>query len=47
MKLKVCGMRDKENIKELLELEPAYMGLFFGEPPVGMSVKPQIYYQNQ
>jgi phosphoribosylanthranilate isomerase len=29
MKLKVCGMRDKENIKELLELEPAYMGFIF------------------
>lgn len=29
MKLKVCGMREKENIKALLDLKPAYMGLIF------------------
>lgn len=29
MKLKVCGMREKENIEELLALRPAYMGFIF------------------
>lgn len=29
MKLKVCGMRDSQNIKELLKLGPDYMGFIF------------------
>jgi len=31
MRLKVCGMRNAENIKELLELGPDYMGFIFFE----------------
>ncbi|MEP0368259.1 MAG: phosphoribosylanthranilate isomerase [Cyclobacteriaceae bacterium] len=29
MKLKVCGMREKENIEELLQLEPDFIGFIF------------------
>jgi phosphoribosylanthranilate isomerase len=29
MKIKVCGMRDAENISELIKLEPDYMGFIF------------------
>jgi len=29
MKIKVCGMRDPQNIKSLAELSPDYMGLIF------------------
>lgn len=29
MKLKVCGMRDAENIKELIELKPDFIGFIF------------------
>ena len=29
MKLKVCGMREAENISQLLELQPDYMGMIF------------------
>ncbi len=32
IKLKVCGMRDAQNIKELYEMRPHYMGLIFWEP---------------
>ena len=31
MRVKVCGMRDKENISQVLELEPDYMGFIFYE----------------
>lgn len=31
MKLKVCGMRDSENIEQLLALQPDYMGFIFYE----------------
>jgi len=31
MKLKVCGMREADNIRDLLELEPDYMGMIFYE----------------
>lgn len=31
VKLKVCGMRDSDNIKELLKLQPDYMGFIFYE----------------
>lgn len=31
MRLKVCGMRDPENIRQLLELKPDYMGFIFYE----------------
>ncbi len=31
MKIKVCGMRDKENIQALLELNPDYIGFIFFE----------------
>jgi phosphoribosylanthranilate isomerase len=30
-KLKVCGMRNKENIQSLLEIQPEYMGFIFYE----------------
>ena len=30
--LKVCGMRDPENIAELVELEPDFIGFIFHEP---------------
>lgn len=34
MKLKVCGMRQSENIQRLLQLEPDYMGfIFYGKSP--------------
>lgn len=34
MKLKVCGMRDSENIEQLLALRPDYMGfIFYGKSP--------------
>ena len=29
MKLKVCGMRDVENIKALVELKPDFIGFIF------------------
>ena len=29
MRLKVCGMRDTKNIKDLLSLQPDYMGIIF------------------
>jgi len=31
MKLKVCGMRETDNIRDLLALEPDYMGMIFYE----------------
>lgn len=31
MKIKVCGMRDRDNIQELAELSPDYMGFIFFE----------------
>lgn len=31
MKIKVCGMRDSQNIKDLLSLKPDYMGFIFYE----------------
>ncbi|MBN2212822.1 MAG: phosphoribosylanthranilate isomerase [Bacteroidales bacterium] len=34
MKIKVCGMRDRENIQELLELHPDYIGFIFYEKSV-------------
>lgn len=34
MQLKVCGMRDPENIRQLLQLKPDYMGfIFFDKSP--------------
>lgn len=32
MKLKVCGMRDAENIKELIAVKPDYIGFIFYAP---------------
>ena len=32
MKLKVCGMREIENISALAELQPEYMGFIFWAP---------------
>ena len=32
MKLKVCGMREKDNIAGLVSLQPDYMGFIFWEP---------------
>lgn len=29
MKLKVCGMRDSDNIRELMKVKPDYMGMIF------------------
>jgi phosphoribosylanthranilate isomerase len=31
LKIKICGMRDVENIKQILELEPDYLGFIFYE----------------
>jgi len=31
LKVKICGMRDKENIQQLIELEPDYLGFIFYE----------------
>ena len=31
LKIKVCGMRDKDNIAELLEVQPDFMGFIFHE----------------
>jgi len=31
LKIKICGMRDVENIKQILELEPDYLGFIFFE----------------
>lgn len=31
LKIKVCGMKDDNNIKELMELQPDYMGFIFYE----------------
>ena len=31
LRLKVCGMRDSQNIRELLKLQPDYMGFIFFE----------------
>jgi phosphoribosylanthranilate isomerase len=31
MRLKVCGMRNPDNIRELLEISPDYMGFIFAE----------------
>jgi phosphoribosylanthranilate isomerase len=34
MKIKVCGLRDKENIKAVAALSPDYMGfIFYGLTP--------------
>lgn len=34
MKLKVCGMKDPENIKQLIDLRPDFMGfIFYGKSP--------------
>jgi phosphoribosylanthranilate isomerase len=32
MKVKVCGMRDLENIEKVAALQPDYMGFIFWEP---------------
>lgn len=32
MKLKICGMRDRDNIKEVASLAPDYMGFIFYRP---------------
>ena len=32
MKIKVCGMREKDNIAGLVSLQPDYMGFIFWEP---------------
>jgi len=31
LKIKICGMRDLENIRQILELEPDYLGFIFYE----------------
>jgi phosphoribosylanthranilate isomerase len=31
MKIKICGMRDPENIRQILEFEPDYLGFIFYE----------------
>jgi len=31
VKLKVCGMRDSENIRQLIELQPNYIGFIFSD----------------
>ncbi|MEM9987346.1 MAG: phosphoribosylanthranilate isomerase, partial [Bacteroidota bacterium] len=31
MKLKICGLRDEDNISEILEIGPDYLGFIFYE----------------
>ena len=45
MKLKVCGMREANNIAQLQELSPDYMGFIFYEKSkrfVGNSFRPDL-----
>ncbi|MDV7185810.1 phosphoribosylanthranilate isomerase [Lutibacter sp. TH_r2] len=43
MKIKVCGMRDAENISELVKLKPDYMGfIFYGKSKRFVSDFPQV-----
>ena len=43
MKIKVCGMRDAENISELIKLKPDYIGfIFYGKSKRFVSVFPQV-----
>ncbi|MBO9636820.1 phosphoribosylanthranilate isomerase [Siphonobacter aquaeclarae] len=45
MRIKVCGMKEAENIRELLDLQPDYLGfIFFEKSPryVGESFDPEI-----
>lgn len=45
MRIKVCGMKEAENIRELLDLQPDYLGLiFFEKSPrfVGESLDPDV-----
>ncbi|HEY8401441.1 MAG TPA: phosphoribosylanthranilate isomerase [Cytophagaceae bacterium] len=45
MKLKVCGMRNAENIRELVKLQPDYIGFIFYEKSkryAGAELEPQL-----
>jgi phosphoribosylanthranilate isomerase len=45
IKIKVCGMRDESNIRELVRLQPDYMGfIFYGPSPrfVGEDLNPSV-----
>jgi phosphoribosylanthranilate isomerase len=43
MKLKVCGMREAQNIESLIEIEPDFIGFIFHEKsPRNVISKPQI-----
>ena len=45
LKLKVCGLRDPENIKEIIDVRPDYMGFIFYKPSsryVGELLSPQL-----
>lgn len=46
MKLKVCGMRDAENIKELAELKPDFIGfILYDKSPrfIGNQLDPELF----
>ena len=36
LKLKVCGLRDTENIKDIIDVKPDYMGFIFTNHHQGM-----------
>ena len=45
LKLKVCGLRDPENIKEIIDVKPDYMGFIFYKPSsryVGELLSPEL-----
>ncbi len=45
MRIKVCGMREPENLRQLLELQPDYVGFIFHEASprfVGETLDPEV-----
>ena len=48
MKIKVCGMRDAENISELIKLRPDYMGfIFYGKSKRFITTFPKVKIPSQ
>ena len=48
MKVKVCGMRDAENISELIKLRPDYMGfIFYGKSKRFITTFPKVKIPSQ
>ncbi|MGV6846335.1 MAG: phosphoribosylanthranilate isomerase [Lutibacter sp.] len=47
MKIKVCGMKNHENIKEVLKLKPEFMGfIFYSKSPRYIDSIPKLDYRN-